>query len=721
VTCEGCDAPVATFTVVEDCGAGTFDVEVNITSLGASTSVTILNDGGVADIIGVNATGIQTVGPFPTGTPVEVTVLSDNITGCNTSQGGLDFECPVCEAPTATFTVVEDCDAGTFDVDVNVTSLGNGGTVTITNDGGVADITGVNATGVQTVGPFPTGTPVEVTVSNDGFADCEVSQGGLNFTCPDPSPACEGAAQINISPLFGNSAISANLNGVSPSGDPQCVGADSPDLYFKFTAATSVSYIRVTASGDFDPVVEVYDACGGTQLECANNAGPGQREVFWVEGTVPGEEYVYRVYHNGAGLPSTTTFTASAAHIPFVELRNDFCGITDLTTASIIRATSPVTFFLLESFTWEFTELEAPFNTYEVVSPNGPNPQFRMEWFPQVEYGRSYSVRVKTLQYQGPNFGDYGNACTISMIDEPVTALQPQFNNGFFNFCDIVRATPLPGTVNYAWTFDDGVNVFTYNSNSGNDNCPLQLVNGLQLGETYVVNVFATDGAGNVTTTSIDRQINMNNFVPNTSINPATFVCGSEVPIFTVVQAIEICAPTSYTFRFTNLSQPGEPVIEHVRPNRVLKFSFVPGLIEGDTYNVAVKASSGGLSGDYSSECEVTIAEPAGFTSGDAAAQMTVNSDTEADAVVAVLEVYPNPSLGNEVVVSMHDLGTGDRDIQIEIYDLSGKLMVQRQYGAATDQFTTNVTFNGQLATGVYILRVLSDGNYIASEKLLVK
>jgi hypothetical protein len=247
------------------------------------------------------------------------------------------------------------------------------------------------------------------------------------------------------------------------------------------------------------------------------------------------------------------------------------------------------------------------------------------------------------------------------------------------------------------------------------------MVNGLQLGETYVVNVFATDAAGNETSVSIDRQINMNNFVPNTTINPGLFVCGSEVPIYHVVQAIEVCAPTSYTFRFTNLSQPGEPIIEHVRPNRVLKFSFVPGLIEGDTYNVAVKASSGGLTGDYSTECEVTIAEPAGFTADSDDPAMISTSDEAVVDIDAVLEVYPNPSAGNEVVVSMHDLGAEDHNVRIEIYDLSGKLLVHQQYGTAADQFTTTVNFSGQLATGVYILRVLSDGNYIASEKLLIK
>lgn len=678
---------------------------------------------------GANGGNLSGITETASSGSIYLQVTSNATISCSSGGAGLTggwnwtVSCEGCVAPQAGFAVLEDCDAGTFTVNVNITSLGNATSVDITNDAGVSSTTGVNATGVQNVGPFILGTPVEITVSDAATPACNVSQGGLDFECSAPSPACEDATQLTVLPTFAQSMIPADLNGVGFSGDAQCIGGgSSSDLYFKFTAVTTVTYFRVNASGDFNPAVEVFSSCGGAQLACVNDQPAGVKEVFWVDGTIPGEEYVYRVYHAGAGVPATTSFNTGVAHIPFVKVRDADCGISGLINTDIIRSDQPNPTFLLSAFIWEFTELEAPFDVYEVVSPNGANPQFKMFWFPQVEYGRSYSVRVKTQQYQGPNIGDYGAACTITMAAAPATALRPDYENGFYDLCDILRAVGLPGTVNYHWTFDDGTNVYTYDSNSSSDNAPLKYVEGLELGTSYTVNVFATDANGVTSTTSIDRQINMNNFVPNTGINTNLFTCGSTVELFDVVQAVEVCASEGYTFRFANLTQPGEAVIEHFRPNRVLKFSFVPGLIEGDTYNVSVRASSGGLTGDYSAVCQVTIAEPEGLVGSNPefVTMTNLSSSINLDVPNVELGVYPNPSTGTEVMVNVSGLSMEAEDVQIEIYDLTGKRLIHERMGNKSETFNAAVNLRGQLANGVYILRLNVNGEFVASEKLIV-
>lgn len=68
-----------------------------------------------------------------------------------------------CTQPQATFAKGECQDPGTYYVAVNVTVLGSTGSVTITNDAGVAPTT-VTATGVYQVGPFPAGQTVTIDV-----------------------------------------------------------------------------------------------------------------------------------------------------------------------------------------------------------------------------------------------------------------------------------------------------------------------------------------------------------------------------------------------------------------------------------------------------------------------------------------------------------------------------------------------------------------------------
>ncbi|MFT3886200.1 MAG: T9SS type A sorting domain-containing protein [Flavobacteriales bacterium] len=67
-----------------------------------------------------------------------------------------------CTQPKATFTT-ECLNRTQFEVAVNVTDLGSTGSVTITNDGGAAEVT-ATATGTYKVGPIPSGTPVTVEV-----------------------------------------------------------------------------------------------------------------------------------------------------------------------------------------------------------------------------------------------------------------------------------------------------------------------------------------------------------------------------------------------------------------------------------------------------------------------------------------------------------------------------------------------------------------------------
>jgi hypothetical protein len=635
--------------------------------------------------------------------------------------GSFDFEegwlwevsCEGCVPPSANFTVVEDCGSGTFSVDVDITALGNSASLSLTNDGGLDPITGINGTGIQNVGPFPIGSPVTITVASEGITGCSIAQGGLDFDCP-AGENCDNASTIVSLTTFAASEITGDVASVNYSLVPQCVGpGNNPDPYFTFTAVGSVTYFRVETTGDFDPAVEVFDECEGQQLACVNEAGPGQRELFWVTDLTPGQDYIYRVYHAGSGNPSNTDFTTAVAHIPTVRLRPADCGATELTANSLIRATLPNPNFLLTGFVFEFTELEPPFEVYEVESPNGANPNFLMGWFTDFEYGRSYEVRVRARMYQGANLGEYGPACTISMAEAPITFLLDNFEGGSYNMCDFIKARKILGSTNYRWVFDDGQNELEYNSNSSSPICPLQRVDELQLGTSYSVSVFATDANGVESTESDPKQISMNDFVPDTEINSSLFSCGSLVSSSQVLSAVEVCAVQEYTFRFTNLSQPGIEPIEYVRPNRFILLSFVNGLLPGNTYNVAVKANSGGLEGDYGSECEFTLVE-----TGEMQAEIT---GTESEVPQSFdLRLMPNPSNGTAVTLNSEWID-GNNNYRIEVYDLQGKKLMEQVSGGGQDGGRLDLTFEERLTPGIYLVRMLSSNGLTSTEKLFVE
>ena len=747
-----CDIPVATYSG-ECLGNNEYQVKVNLTDLGDSPNVNITNDGGGSAHYGITSTGEYIVGPFALGQDVNITIehTGDNVCNKILEVSGDQFGCPnliTCGTPLN----VEYCYKNGGNPVFIYSSVG-GTPITITFNAGdiqapedwltitdAIDGTGNSVyTGTPTSGDLTGLTRTSMTgilhikINSDVGGSCADGSLGIsvpwNFdiTCEaSPISACENATELISQTTFAASEINANLSGVLFSGENQCNGpGDNPDLYFKFTAVGSVTYFRVEALAGFDPAIEVFEGCGQAQLACVNEAPVGQRELFWLTDLTPGEEYVYRVYHAGEGTPPTSVFKTAIAHIPVVQLRPSDCGTMDLGANSIIRSTTPNPNYLTEGFIWEFTELESPFNVYEVNSPNGANPQFRMFWFADYEYGRTYSVRIKARMFQGPNVGEYGPACTIGFAEPQGSALQQTYHNGFFQLCDIVKAVNVPGSENYRWTFTEGDNTVEYNSNSSNYFCPLQNVNGLKLGKTYEVKVYVTHN-GVESTSSVERTINMFSSVANTAINPSFIACGSTVKLTQWTQANNVCAATSYKFRFESLPQPGT-VIEITRPTRVLIFSMVPGLIPGETYKVSVKASAGGMTGDYSTACEFTIFDPNAevedgqFVENEQSlASKALNNDDVTDN--SQLSIYPNPvKVGDEISIEISEISDAQQEVMVEIYDMNGKLVQNQRFGNNGHTFNGKVKLENKVSTGVYIINTLVNGKYQGTQKLIIE
>jgi len=528
---------------------------------------------------------------------------------------------------------------------------------------------------------------------------------------------CENAMVIGATPEFAGSETPASMSDAVASGDAQCINAENPqaDMWFAFESVTTNMYVRAWGLNDFDAAVEVYDSCGGELLNCQNDEPAGEREIVIVTNTTVGETYYFRVYHAGDVAPVEQDYTVAVAHIPFTQLSADDCGVLDYTPADMITTDLPVNQFLLTNWYFEFTELEAPFNTYEILSPNGSNPNFMLEWFNDAEYGRTYDVRTRARMYQGPQWGDYGDACTIGFSSVPLTTqLIQEQALGFYDMCDVLEADNVPGAEGYRWRFITAFNSAVIIYDSPTRFCQLDLVQGLSLGSPYAVGIRAyTQGVlapqGGI------RLIAMNNFVPDTELDGAITDCGATYPLNTVVSAVNICAAEFYTFRFTNVTDANQADLFYTRDDglRSINLTSVIGLIAGDTYQVQVLGGSGGLVGEYGTACEITIA-------GGADGLVELNEGSTEQLSDVAIELYPNPTSGEEVMMNLSNLSQEQQEVMVEVYDLYGKKVHAEILGNNGSQMNAVIRLP-ELASGIYTVNVVVNEERVGAKKLVVR
>jgi hypothetical protein len=143
----------------------------------------------------------------------------------------------------------------------------------------------------------------------------------------------------------------------------------------------------------------------------------------------------------------------------------------------------------------------------------------------------------------------------------------------------------------------------------------------------------------------------------------------------------------------------------------------VTGLVPGDTYEVTVIGGSGGLVGTYGPACEITIAGGAddsnGFNGGVAQADI--------DGEMPTIEIYPNPTSGDEVMLVLSNLVDDQQEIIIQVYDMYGKAVHSQNVGNNGSQMNTALRFQKSLASGVYTVNIIVNENLIGAQKLVVQ
>ncbi|PNQ72679.1 hypothetical protein C1T31_11085 [Hanstruepera neustonica] len=179
------------------------------------------------------------------------------------SFGPFDWEISFigCIPPAGTVAVVDDCANSQFTIDVDVTDLGSNGALSITNNFN-ADVVAVDM-GVNTysVGPFPTGSAVSVSIVGDN-ADCDISSGVLTDSCPPSNDECGSAIAIACDGNYAGSTVLATDSG----------GNGANDVWFSYTGSGVAEDVTLDLCGSgYDTAVRVFTDCPATNQIAFND------------------------------------------------------------------------------------------------------------------------------------------------------------------------------------------------------------------------------------------------------------------------------------------------------------------------------------------------------------------------------------------------------------------------------------------------------------------
>ncbi|MCB0766698.1 MAG: T9SS type A sorting domain-containing protein [Flavobacteriales bacterium] len=297
ISCLDCVPPTATFSIVQDCENFQYFIDVDVTDLGTDPMPQITTT--VAqDTLEIDATGTYQLGPFVSGTELEVTIVNDANSLCNIYSGMMvNPLCPTlieCPGPTLVETycyVANDAQAWAYELN----SAGGNATLRLSF--------------------------VRGTIESSTFDHLRIYD-GVDNTAPllfDHTAAArrhlgpEGSAILDPAPVYSTVDVAATGNNLymemTSDGSVQCEGSTEYDeweweVYCLDCASPEVSFnvVPVCTSRGYSVEVEV-TAVGGDATLTATNLGSGEEQTGLGTGTYTfgpypvGEENVFRVFN----------------------------------------------------------------------------------------------------------------------------------------------------------------------------------------------------------------------------------------------------------------------------------------------------------------------------------------------------------------------------------------------------------------------------------------
>ncbi len=177
-----------------------------------------------------------------------------------------------------------------------------------------------------------------------------------------------------------------------------------------------------------------------------------------------------------------------------------------------------------------------------------------------------------------------------------------------------------------------------------------------------------------------------------------------------------VAGATKYRFHIFN----GETDITLERTVYYLTLGWnalvAPPLQDEAVYDVTVEAFVGGQYCPVGEVCTVQICNtPASCTNDLAGGQQNSLLETE-----GAFLMWPNPNNGAQLNVTLSGVAEDMNTVSLDIFDLSGKRIITRTLGVQDGFVNQVVDLNGEISTGMYMVKVTA-GDQVYTERLVIQ
>jgi subtilisin-like proprotein convertase family protein len=703
---------------------------------------------------------------------------------------GLNFA--PCVGPNFSTNVTTNCGALEYSVDVTINLMGSAASYDITNSLNGSIVT-AGSTGTYTVGPFPAGTPVDLTLNHDANAVCTATALGLVGLCPPDNDLCGDAIMISCNSVTSGTTSGATAEAPAPAfcgtgltspgvwytvagfdGDMEvttcgssspydtklnvytggcgswtCVGGNddsSPDCgfflsRFAWTGSSAETYYILVQgfngeTGDFDLTVTCGDlnpACteNGLNLEFQNATNPGG--VTWVIEDETGSV---------VAVSGTNVFPADAVGTQAICLP-DGCyrlSVTDPAGDGItgyeLRETGMNGRRIIDNTGNSITGTSAIANGGTFCLPIGNTSLIysncdKMDWV-NYQYLVCHEEPLVSAEWQvgnqnndGYNFwifdpnGSYSfrrfHTHAVSDGFSPASATRAaRIKINGWNNSPLTPHIPTGVMLNvrvrgvYNWNFTEWGPTCTMMIDPVAASCPM---------------IWLQDDPANPSDYSCGVTRNFGG--PNGGANKLT----AKPPQF---QPAPLAGGTGvrYQFRF-RIPAEGVCIVRppQTSPTLYLNWSAASGpqLEASKTYEVEVRASND-QGATWCVDSPSPACDPNPVTNWGRTCDVTisgvVNMDEETSSIAVQgdggLTMYPNPNRGDQLFVSITELAPEVTTVSVDIYDLTGKRVIARTIAVQDGYLNTTMDLNGDLAGGMYMVNITA-GDKAFTERLVIQ
>lgn len=564
--------------------------------------------------------------------------------------------------------------------------------------------------------------------------------GDFEICITDPLPDNDACADAVAMPItdFGIGSWTTSRSDYAYGDAAQSCGSGLETVWFSFVAtdANQIINARPIGGSSYNAVITVYDACGGSELGCFDNYGAGQMERAMPSGLTEGNTYYYTVSHSGTiGSASGDAFQTGVRKFNDGSLDEDYCGITDYTLDQAVYASrddqgdlysNPIV--PVKGYGFRFQE------TTDGLTPNGnldvaiqvvQAVYIQLDDVPGLEYGKQYLVSAQhkvKVNVNGSVSEVWSNFQEECLIGLQATVPQTQLKAEFCPSADLyleqqIQAVPVLGATQYRFRFSGGGDTFVESSN--NYSVFLYNVgavgNGLQYATVYSVevDVFVNgewSGYGPACTVPMQTQ-------PEATALQSTYCNGTyeypQNPNYLLAEPV--LGAEYYEWRFTPVGGGTAQTQTTAGISLAMHLATVD-LSAGGDWDVEARAFAGGVLGDYGSVCSVTInATGAMARPTDDTAEVKV-----VDATAIGASIYPNPTTGEQIFITLTDLVDENQQITVEVVDITGKTAHSTQLVNKGAQANFVVDFDNPLSKGMYFVNLYINDTKLV-EKLTVK